>query len=209
LSDITVSKVKAIMKQKSIDYLFPETNHDIRFAQIVTRDLLSLPEKESARPIHKAILSILEAMGGNMDRVFPPSCQLPLPASILRDLPPNERQGLDTSVEDGHDFILGNYWLPSTKLFRESSTRCYDFMGEKLSHSFAMHGPWDSSKEEDLNLDMVLPSNPPSHQPRKRSGQNGEIDDKLEKEFDSFYRTACILAFSLSTHSKEQNPQHR
>ncbi|CRG85793.1 tRNA-specific adenosine deaminase 1 [Talaromyces islandicus] len=209
LSDITVSKVKAITKQKSIDYLFPETNHDIRFTQTVTRDLLSSPDKESVKPVQKAILSILEAMGGKIDRVFPPSCQLPLPASILRDLPSKERQRLDTPVEDGQDFILGNYWLPSTKLFRESNTRFYDFMGEKLSHSFSTHGPWDSLKEEDLNLEMVLPSNPPSHHPRNPGGKNGEIEDKLEKEFDSFYRTACILAFSLSTHSKEQNPQHR
>jgi hypothetical protein len=210
LSDVTVRKVKAITKQKSIDYLFPETNHDIRFTQTVTRDLLSLPEKESVRPIQKAIISILEALGGNIDRVFPPSCQLPLPASILRDLSSKERQGLDTSVEDGQDFILGNYWLPSTKLFTESNTRFYDFMGEKLSHSYSSQGPWDSLKDENLNLEMVLASNPPSSHPRSRGGENGKIEENLEKEFDSFYRTACILAFSLSTHSsREQHSQHR
>lgn len=209
LSDVIVRKVKAVTKQKSIDYLFPETNHDIRFTQTVTRDLLKSPENESSRPIQKAILSILKSMGGQFDRVFPPSCRLPLPASILRDLSSKERQGLVTSVEDGQDFILGNYWLPSTKLLTESNTRFYDFMGEQLSHSYSVHGPWDSLKDEDLNLEMVLPSSPPSHHPRNRGGENGEIEEKLEREFDSFYRTACILAFSLSTHSKDQNPKHR
>lgn len=210
LSDVSVRKAKAITKQKSIDFLFPETNHDIRFTQTVTRDLLSLPEKESVRRIQKAILSILEAMGGKIDRLFPPSCQLPLPASILRDLSSKERQGLDTSVENGQDFILANYWLPSTKLFTESNTRLYDFMGEILTHSVSSQGPWDSIKDEDLNLEMVLASSPPSHHPRSRAGENGKIEEKLEKEFDSFYRTACILAFSLSTHSsREQHSQHR
>lgn len=210
-ADVIVRKVKAITKQKSIDYLFPETNHDIRFTQTVTRDLLISPDKESVRPIRNAIQSILESMGGEINRTFPPSCQLPLPASVLRDLSSEERQAIGTSIEDGHEFVLGNYWLPSTRRMSELNTRFYDFMGEYLSHSYSSQGPWDSSKEDNLSLEMVLASNPLSHHPRRhRGGENGQIEAGLEKEFDSFYRTACILAFSLSTHSsKEQHSQHR
>ncbi|KAH8692839.1 hypothetical protein BGW36DRAFT_325271 [Talaromyces proteolyticus] len=202
--DVTIKKIEAIVKQDRIDYLFPEARFDIRFTRTLTRDVFGLLKKESNESMRDAIVSALEPITSKLDDPLPPSCQLPLPASLLQNLNSNGGQKGSSSANDGGGVKLFDYWLPSMNKLSGSLIRSYDFMGEKLTLNNTWFGQLGSKRVRDLNLEMHVAQSPlHSLGGRIRQGNNVNAESTINQEFTSFYRTACNLAFSLSTYEKK------
>ncbi|KAL1971109.1 hypothetical protein VTN77DRAFT_60 [Rasamsonia byssochlamydoides] len=208
-SDLVVRKVKAIVKENSLDFLLPENGLDIRFTRTVYRDLLGtsrrIPESDVSTPdddvsIAAEIMKCLEQVVVNYrvygDSALPAFCHLQLPRRVVETSLSSDGEHADSSHgEEGS--IRAEYLFPPVKSFKGTRIFLYDFLGERLSYGYPEGGPLFPQQTTHLSLDMdVIKGSRPSAVDANNTSSLSE-EEMLQKEFHSFYRTACKMAFEL------------
>jgi hypothetical protein len=196
--------VKAIVEENSIDYLLPEVNYDIRFTRTLTQEIYGVNGTKQPEGLRNALLSSLNEVLNDPKEPFPPSCQVPAPATMLHDISPDQAQNSSESL----DTIEGNYWFPGVQKALGTMVRTYEYSGERLCYSPNVKGSLDS-KSDQLNLEMFV-NTKPSYYTRLQRRRNVDetldpASDSLELEFRAFYMTACQLAIELTQHSSRRS----
>jgi hypothetical protein len=195
-SGFVVRKVRTIVKEDSIDYLLPENGLDIRFIRTSYRNLLDTPgrtfesdvsTRDDAASVLEEIKRCLEQVIANYDvfgdAALPAFCHLQLPRSAVETSSSSGGQSTGT--------IGGEYLFPSVASFLGTRRFLYDFHGEKLSYGYSESGPLFPEKTTHLSLEMDVVKG------GRVSEKNLSDEEILQKEFLSFYRTACKVAFEL------------
>lgn len=207
LAKVSLNNVRAIVEETSIDYLLPESNYDLRFTRTLTREIFKVSEDGDSDMLREILLSSLDEPLHQRGKPFPPTCQVPLPGSLLRDIQPNGNKYAFDSDKLESDTIIGQYWLPSIRSFSGTMIQSFDFLGEKLNYNHINGGPLGVRKDDQVSLEMLVDRMPLSPSTAGRKLSNAESDSAdaiLEQEFRSFYRTACQLAFALTKHSSRR-----
>lgn len=196
--------VKAIVEENSIDYLLPEVNYDIRFTRTLTQEIYGVNGTKQPQALRNALLSSLNEVLSDPKEPFPPSCQVPVPATMLHDILPDQAQ----KSSERPDAIEGSYWFPGLQKALGTMVRTYEYSGERLCYSPNVKGSLDS-KSDQLNLEMFV-NTKPSYYTRLQRRRNVDetldpASDTVEEEFRAFYMTACQLAIELTQHSSRRS----
>lgn len=208
-SDLVVRKVRAVVKENSIDYLLPENGLDLRFTRTVYRNLLISPrntpesgaevsdDEAVLAEIQKCLEQLVVNSRINPHIPLPAFCHLQLPKRVVEmSLSSGDRQIASTDPINGVEgSIGGEYMFPPVNHFQGTRIFLYDFLGEKLSYGYPEGGPLFPQQTTHLSLGMdVIRGSRPSALDANKGLSEEEI---LQKEFHSFYRTACKMAFEL------------
>lgn len=183
--ELVVQNATAIISQNNVDYLLPENGLDLRFTRKMYCDLPEESWQDSADALKASLRNnfIQARPNDSGDVALPTFFQLSLPKEILNQ---KNFSGLDK------DFVTAEYMsLPLTDR-RGTYLQRYNYEDKRLNYSYYESGPFYPSRATDLFLDMDLPPD------AKVSEKEGELDELLQT-FNSFYGSACKLAFELDT----------
>lgn len=182
--ELIVQSAKAILAQNSVDYLLPENGLDLRFTRKMYCDLPQESWQESANTLKTTLRNnfIQDRPNDSGDVSLPTFFQLLLPREILN------QKNLSGSEKD---FVTAEYMSLPLVDRRGTYLHRYSYEDKRLSYSYYESGPFYPSRTMDLSLDMDLPSD-------AKVSEKGELDELLQK-FNSFYGSACKLAFELDT----------
>lgn len=205
-NEVTVYSAKAILAENSADYLLPECGLDLRFTRSVYKDLLEdIAEFKGAETFFTAVHSRLQELFAwrKVPLPLPPFCHIPVPKDLLKGPLPEssniEAQSSDENTpegnEDANDFVIAEYMFPPFNHIHASRLHNYDFHGERLCYRFYESGPFLPHRITDVFISMdVTGENSGSVAAYENISSQEDI---LKSEFNSFYNTACKLAFEL------------
>ncbi|ODM23365.1 hypothetical protein SI65_00954 [Aspergillus cristatus] len=183
--ELLVHNAKAIITQNSVDYLLPENGLDLRFTRKMYCDLPEESWQESADVLKTSLRDnfIQPRPNDSGDVSLPTFFKLSLPREILN------QKNLSGSEKE---FVAAEYMSLPLVDRRGTYLHRYDYEDKRLNYSYYESGPFYPSRVMDLFLDMDLPSD------SKIAEEEGELGELLQK-FNSFYGSACKLAFELDT----------
>jgi hypothetical protein len=199
--DLEIRSVKAILMNNSVDYLLPENGLDLRFTRHVYRDLLAGSENLYGFLSHQAMLrSIKTSLQGLFNPVttkksvaLPPFCHIMLPRELLKPEISEE-----TTDQDGHDpdtpfedHISVEYMLPPLNDTQSIALQQFEYQGRRLTSRFYGGGPFLAAQATDLFVEMKIPQTQPTSDP------DDALQEALDRDFHSFYNTACDMAFEV------------
>ncbi|KAB8260637.1 mitochondrial inner-membrane-bound regulator-domain-containing protein [Aspergillus pseudonomiae] len=180
-SEYNVQNAKAILSQSSVDYLLPECSLDLRFTRQLTHDVLdSFGEDGPLVPLQDSLRDFFsKAVIYEGETPLPAFSQLSIPNHLL----------VETGEErDPDGFTTAEYMYLPVNDFRGTRLHQYDYEGHRLNYSFYESGPFSSHRTTDIFLDMDVAGS---------SEQNADSQEPVQREFSSFYKAACSLAFDL------------
>ncbi|KAI9931873.1 hypothetical protein ASPWEDRAFT_37223 [Aspergillus wentii DTO 134E9] len=184
-----VRGAKAVITESSVDYLLPENGLDLRFTRNVFQDLLDEFYDNShvvggvedvQHTIHECLQRIFSK--SRAESPLPAFSHISLPKRFLRKIPPGANNDMD-------EFVTGEYMFMPVSDIRGTRVHHYDFQDQRVNYSFYESGPFLPDRTTDMFLDMVVPNKGPN----QAQGQANSYD----LEFNTFYKTACKLAFEL------------
>ncbi|KAL3461535.1 mitochondrial inner-membrane-bound regulator-domain-containing protein [Aspergillus heterothallicus] len=175
-----IRSAKAILEEKSVDYLVPEATSDIRFTRNVTHDLLAGPQE----------LYSLETVQAGLRRCLlkddtPSAVPLPISASIT--LPSYLVQSADKAPTLGDSVTAEYLYLPVSDAQAGTLVYEYGFQNRRLLFSVHDGGPFDALRTDNLFLEMGPQS----------ENDSAASTKSPQEEFKSFYTSACALSFEL------------
>ncbi|KAH8422717.1 putative respiratory complex assembly protein Rmp1 [Aspergillus melleus] len=182
--NVRLQDAKTILSKTTVDYLLPENGLDLRFTRKLTRDLL---EGAQITPFLLNLQQTLEdvflkARTNREDRPLPAFIDLSLPNDALS----NASENTDPSGE-----TVGEYMFLPVNSIQSTSIHRYLYQGHLLNYSYFESGPYYAHRNTDCFLDMKL---------AKDSSVSAyhEVGDSMKaRDFSSFYKAACALAFDV------------
>ncbi|KAJ5625549.1 hypothetical protein N7510_001858 [Penicillium lagena] len=212
--DLEIRSVKAVLMNNSVDYLLPENGLDLRFTRHVYRDLLSGSENLYGFLNHQAMLQsiktslqgIFNPMATKTSVVLPPFCHIMLPRELLKSKIPEETIGQEGHDTDTlfEDHISAEYMLPPFNDVQSLALQHFEFQGRRLTGRFYGGGPFLAAQATDLFVEMKIPPTQPT------SEADDALQEALDRDFHSFYNTACEMAFEVHRiqPAEEEDEEH-
>ncbi|CAL5867310.1 uncharacterized protein PFLUO_LOCUS1525 [Penicillium psychrofluorescens] len=210
--DLEIRSVKAILMNNSVDYLLPENGLDLRFTRHIYHDLLAGSENLHGFRNHEAMLQSIKTslqglfnpMTAKKSLVLPPLCHIMLPREFLKpeiseEMTDQEGHGPDTLFED---HISAEYMLPPFNDAQSIALQHFDFQGRQLTSRFYGGGPFLAAQATDLFMEMKIPQNQLTSEP------DDALQGALDREFHSFYNTACDMAFEVHRIQPAEEKEH-
>ncbi|KAE8156968.1 mitochondrial inner-membrane-bound regulator-domain-containing protein [Aspergillus tamarii] len=184
-SEYNVQNARAILSQSSVDYLLPECGLDLRFTRKLTHDVLdSFSEDGPLQPLQLSLREFFsKAVIYEGETPLPAFSQLSIPNHLLV-------QAGEERDPDG--FTTAEYMYLPVSDFRGTRLHQYDFEGHQLNYSFYESGPFSPHRTTDIFLDMDVAGTS-----EQSPSENGASQEPVQREFGSFYKAACSLAFEL------------
>ncbi|KAE8146420.1 mitochondrial inner-membrane-bound regulator-domain-containing protein [Aspergillus avenaceus] len=181
-----IQSVKAVYTDSKVDYLLPECGLDLRFSRKLTTDLLTDPLGDTALDPFKSFLQELfvKAITREGGMPVPSSTQITLPTYAVK----RTKKAHDTDGSTTAEYMF----LPVSEL-RGMRVNRFGFQDQRLNYAFYESGPYYAQRTTDLYLDMDLTEK----NPFLMAAEKDEHEVTLKLLFNSFYRSACSLAFEL------------
>ncbi|KKK26227.1 hypothetical protein ARAM_005239 [Aspergillus rambellii] len=186
--DCVIRGAKAVLDESHVDYLLPEATLDIRFTRKLTHDLL-------ARPGENCLEGLQSDLQDCFNRSITSDSEVPLPTFASITLP-NSLLGHTSQNLDSNGSSTGEYMFLPVKDIQGTQTHQYEFRDQNLFYSFYESGPYNPQTTTELFLRKDLVD---SSTEFRAGSENGLSPQPLQQDFNSFYNTACALAFELHT----------
>ena len=200
---VRLSSVRSVFREHKADYLLPECGLDVRFSRVVYRDLLSELPKPSSRgsqgmePFFDALRGCIEtlfASEGDATTSLPAFWHIPVPKVLQPYRGPNLYMASE-KWKDSNGTIMGQYIVPPFEnILLDSRITHYDFYGKRLTYRNYRAGPFFPQQTVDLFLSVAVPDG--DTESREMTSREHECHN-FEKEFHSFFKTACQLAYEV------------
>lgn len=194
-SHIEIRSLKAELAESSVDYLLPENGLDLRFTRKLYRDLLhGHSGNESAGKMVESLRECLQDIfSSSMNR----EGETPLPALTHVPLPNDLLKGTVNREQDfSGNHITAEYMFMPVNDIRSTRIHRYDFQGQHLNYASYESGPFNPYRTTDIFLDLDVTEGDSSTSPPAKDAMS---QDPLHREFNTFYRAACSLAFELDS----------
>ncbi|KAF9895375.1 hypothetical protein FE257_000280 [Aspergillus nanangensis] len=185
-SEIVMRNAKAIISESNVDYLLPESGLDLRFSRKLTRDLSDkFMEIANLETLHSTLKDLFSKCLSNEHEV-------PLPAFTQISLPNSLLGHTDGAQDVSTGYTTGDYMFLPVNDIRGTRIHRYDYKGQQLNYAFYESGPFTALRTTDLFLDLDL-----TDKSLSSAAEPNSSEEPVQREFNSFYTTACSLSFEL------------
>ena len=224
-SSPTLRRAAAIIHERSVDLLLPETTLDLRFTRVLHYDLrqghntLDADLKGEHTTVLSRILDCVESLQYNfpLSRTqppVPPFCRLSIPRKLLQEnillgqSQPELGATLDASEVPDQAMeaeIEGEYIFPPFQSLMGSRTAIFKYKDLELNYAHYNSGPMLPIHTTNVTLFLNLRDDI-DHQPSLGTSSNSSAVSKKrglrqapQRAFGPFYRRACQMAFELGS----------
>ncbi|KAE8391332.1 mitochondrial inner-membrane-bound regulator-domain-containing protein [Aspergillus alliaceus] len=190
-TEYKVQSAKALLSESSVDYLLPECALDLRFTRKLTHDLLGAFDNHGPlEPLQETLRDFFsKAMIYEGDTPLPAFSRISIPNYLLAE-------SGETRDPDGH--TTAEYMYLPVRDTRGMRLHQYDYNNHRLNYSFYESGPFSPHHTTDVFLDMDVADKSKESPPE---GLDTQVS--VQQRFNSFYNTACSLAFNLDKSWRE------
>ncbi|KAF7719059.1 Uncharacterized protein PECH_000241 [Penicillium ucsense] len=192
-----VQKVRVILASNEVDYLLPENGLDLRFHRTLYHEITSesVTDNSDLQELVNGIKSCLRGTFGTTSLNLSPSDDsVPLPAFCHLTLPRRILAKSEQSLSLGEESppLQAEYIFPPIHNIRRAAVQLYELAHRQLSYNHQETGPVLPGRVVNVSLGMEL-----ANTPRGTDITEAQDHVALEKDFHSFYNTACRMAFDI------------
>ncbi|KAL4941485.1 hypothetical protein BDV06DRAFT_194428 [Aspergillus oleicola] len=185
--NLEIRSVKAVLAESSVDHLLPESVVDVRFTRKLTHELLTGPESfPSLETLHSELQ-------GCFQRSMTSNNEIPLPVFTSITLPTHLLESKGQLSEATDQAAVEYMYLPVSDV-QGTHVSQYDIRDTHLFYASYDSGPYKSSLTTDLYLKMESTDNSNAD---NVVFSTAPTPQSSEKQFNSFYGTACAVASHL------------
>ncbi|EEP77186.1 predicted protein [Uncinocarpus reesii 1704] len=203
-------KATAILQERNVDFLLPETALDVRFTRTLYYDLLEGREFSSFTDENSPLQSSLAKCVANIQYSQPISghqppmpsfCNLAIPKKLIKT-PRYKRDNAPQYAEGETGTTEGEYIYPPLRSFTAASIARFNYKDLELNFSNPRMGPVFA--EQNVNVSLAIGRYDDELRPlaihrdvHKPASAGKAGDNSMKALFQPLYSRACQLAFEL------------